>query len=226
MLKKSAFILVLLLAAYLFLFSHLFKIQGVSLNKSSACATPQQIFKDTQLEGKSIFTVSTAQVEADIRSKYPCAEVVEAKKKYPKTIEVEITQKDVVVQIEGSDLFLTEDAFVVRLQTEKKYPNIFLPDKIQPQENKKIEDDKVKYATRLIKNLAKTDFTSAQIRFVESTVIVVYSQAEASAIFSTQRDLDSQVDSLQSVLSKAKIDPSKIEKIDLRFDNPVVSYKK
>lgn len=225
MIKKIIVISLITLLIFLFFLSHLFKIQSVYINSSNSCVTDEQIASDTQIKGKNLFKVSLQKLEYDIKTKYPCAEVVKAKKKYPNTIEVEISQEEIVVQIANSDLFLTEDGLVVQLSTDKKYPTMFLPEQIRAYVNSKIDDDRVMYATKLIKSLKKTDFSTMQLRFIENVDIVVYSPGEASAIFTTQKDLDSQVDSLQSVLSKAKIDPSKIDKIDLRFDKPVVSYK-
>jgi len=43
-------------------------------------------------------------------------------------------------------------------------------------------------------------------------------------MFSTIKDPDTQLDSLQLILSQSKIEGRKISRIDLRFDKPVVVY--
>ncbi|KKS04034.1 MAG: hypothetical protein UU56_C0011G0028 [Candidatus Curtissbacteria bacterium GW2011_GWA2_41_24] len=55
--------------------------------------------------------------------------------------------------------------------------------------------------------------------------VVIYNQQGQLAIFSSKKDKEVQVDSLQQVISKAKIESAKIAKIDLRFDKPVISYR-
>lgn len=224
MLKKLALITITLSIIYLLFFSPVFKIKNIESN--STCVQTRELLESTQLAGKNIFLTSKSKIEENVKAKFACAQTVNATKKYPNSISLNITQEEVVAQVEGSDLYLTADALAVKLQTDKKYPKIFLPQEIKISENNIIEDEKVKFALTLLKNIQSSDFTSTQLRFLESADIVVYSQAEATAIFTTVKDVQSQVDSLQSVLSKAKIDPAKIEKIDLRFDKPVVTYKK
>jgi len=43
-------------------------------------------------------------------------------------------------------------------------------------------------------------------------------------ILSAQKDLDSQLSSLQLILSRLTIEGKKLKKLDFRFDNPVVSF--
>lgn len=43
-------------------------------------------------------------------------------------------------------------------------------------------------------------------------------------IFSREKDFNSQVDSLQIILSRLKIEGKKVKKVDFRFDKPVVVY--
>lgn len=80
------------------------------------------------------------------------------------------------------------------------------------------------FVAALTTELTVSDFQVASVRVLDTRSIGVYTQQGAVAIFSTENDLKSQIDSLQIVLAKSKIDAAKIEKIDLRFDKPVVTY--
>lgn len=131
-----------------------------------------------------------------------------------------------LVDIDGSELSLTENGTALRKAKGKNLPKIFLSPETTPAENQLVTDSKILFALTLVKNLTKSDFTPAQVRFVNDVDIIVHSQLEATALFTTTKDAVSQVDSLQSVLSKAKIDATKISQIDLRFNKPVVTYKK
>lgn len=63
------------------------------------------------------------------------------------------------------------------------------------------------------------------VRIVDANQIVVYSAKDISVIFSATKRASDQVDSLQLILAESKIDAAKIDKIDLRFAKPVVTYK-
>ena len=45
-----------------------------------------------------------------------------------------------------------------------------------------------------------------------------------SVIFSSKKDLESQITSLQLILSRLTIEGKKLKTLDFRFDNPVVSF--
>jgi len=63
------------------------------------------------------------------------------------------------------------------------------------------------------------------VRITGHDDVAIYNQQGQLAIFSSKKDKEEQVDSLQQVISKAKIDSAKIAKIDLRFDKPVLVFK-
>lgn len=132
----------------------------------------------------------------------------------------------ILAHVDGTDLALGNDGNVVKKSDGETKPILFLPEGIQIEENKTVSDTTVLFALKLLQDLAKSDFTPTQLRFVDKVDVIVYSQSEATARFTAIKDSTGQVDSLQSVLSKAKIDASKISQIDLRFNKPVVTYKK
>lgn len=45
-----------------------------------------------------------------------------------------------------------------------------------------------------------------------------------SVIFSLEKDIDEQINSLQMILKRFKIEGRQFEKIDLRFEKPVITY--
>lgn len=48
---------------------------------------------------------------------------------------------------------------------------------------------------------------------------------ESEIIFSSKKDVKSQITSLQLMLSRLTIEGKKLKSLDFRFDNPVVSFK-
>lgn len=88
-----------------------------------------------------------------------------------------------------------------------------------------MDSQHIKYAATLASELETSDFQLASMRILDDETITIYNQQGAVAIFSLKKDEKSQISSLQQVLAKSKISATKIQKIDLRFDKPVVAFK-
>ncbi len=136
----------------------------------------------------------------------------------------QITNIEPAVQIEGTNLYLAENGQVLDRASSKK-PLLYLDKNIKVQAGQKITDQQILFAVKIATGLTKSDFTAASIRLLDSRDIAVYSPQDAIAVFSSDKDANLQIDSLQQVLAKAKIDATKISKIDLRFDKPVIVFK-
>lgn len=129
-----------------------------------------------------------------------------------------------VLAVEGKNLYLSENGLVLDKSASSKPPLFLLKDtKLTP--GQKVEDRQILFAVSLAEQLSKSDFSVAGVRLLESGDVAVYSPGDSIALFSENKDQSMQVDSLQRVLAKAKIDATKITKIDLRFDKPVITFK-
>ncbi|MBI2598847.1 hypothetical protein HYW40_01330 [Candidatus Curtissbacteria bacterium] len=137
---------------------------------------------------------------------------------------VQTANAEPVVQIEGTNLYLSKDGKILDGVT-AKLPVLFLPKDIKIAAGQMLTDPQVLFAAKIAGILEKSDFAAASVRLLDSHDIAVYNPQSAVAIFSQNKDLNLQIDSLQKVLAKAKIDATKIAKIDLRFDKPVVTFK-
>lgn len=141
-----------------------------------------------------------------------------------KSVPPQITSVEPSVQIEGTSLYLAENGQVLERASSKK-PLLYLDKNIKIQAGQKLTDEQVLFAAKIASGLSKSDFTVAGIRLLDSRDIAVYSPQDAIAVFARDKDANLQIDSLQQVLAKAKIDATKISKIDLRFDKPVIIFK-
>jgi len=63
---------------------------------------------------------------------------------------------------------------------------------------------------------------SKVIRLISPREIEVWLEDEVLILFNGEKDVGVQLDSLQLILSRAKIEGKTIKKIDLRFDKPVI----
>lgn len=68
----------------------------------------------------------------------------------------------------------------------------------------------------------KIAFTSTSLNSDSSFTVELTEGGEV--ILSSKKDLDSQLSSLQLILSRLTIEGKKLKKLDFRFDNPIVSF--
>lgn len=141
-----------------------------------------------------------------------------------KSPSAQIANVEPSVQIEGTSLYLAENGQVLDRASSKK-PLLYLDKNIKLAAGQKVTDQQALFAAKIAAGLSRSDFTVASIRLLDSPDIAVYSPQDAIAVFSSNKDANLQIDSLQQVLAKAKIDATKISKIDLRFDKPVIVFK-
>lgn len=139
--------------------------------------------------------------------------------------DVEVESSFAAAKIEGTNFFATSDGLVVEDSQNKNLPILFLPYGMAVNLGERVSDKNIIFAVNLADGLSKTDFSAKNIRIIPNDNIAFYNQEDMVAIFSSAKDKDSQIDSLQQVLAKAKMDASKIAKIDLRFDKPIITYK-
>jgi len=222
--KILVLVLIVTVVLYLALLSPVFKIKTGKI-EGTDCVN-QNFPHEINVEGKNIFLISTQKIKNDLKNKYSCLGDLEVKKDYPSTISVKADTLKSVLKIDGSDFTLTADGLVIKYKGSQTTPVFFAPQGIQFIENQKITDKTILFVITLADDIQKSDFVISNIRIVEQGSIAVYSRQESVAIFSQSRDIALQIDSLQAILAKAKIDSSKIEKIDLRFDKPILVLKK
>ncbi len=129
-----------------------------------------------------------------------------------------------VVQIDGTNLSLAQNGTVLP-KTNSKDPVLFLSKNTKLKQGDKVTDPQTLFAVNIAAQIAKSDFSAAGIRLLDLGDVAVYNTQNAIAIFTSRKDLSAQIDSLQQVLAKAKIDATKISKIDLRYNLPVITFK-
>lgn len=223
MIKWSASAILLLVIFFGALLSPIFKVSKVKVSPSQPCLTEQQAFNDSEAQGKNIFLIKKSQIVSELSQKHPCIKNLKVKKQFPKTLLFEIETVDVVAKVENSNFYLTEKGELVDGNFGDKLTLYFPHDALAA--GQKIENSQTLFALKMAASIAKSDFSANQVRIIDENQIVAYNQHDQIVVFTSAKDAAFQVDSLQLVLSKAKIDGTKIAKIDLRFANPVVTYK-
>lgn len=202
----------------------LFKVSNVSIISEKPCFSKEELLKEVDATGKSIFLVSADKLSLQIKNKFSCIADLKISKKLPSTLVLDYKGKVPVAKLDGSENQLTADGLVIKSVSSDQVPAIFLPPNVNPQLGEQLKDPRILLSLQLADLLAKSDFAPSNIRFVNQT-ITIYNQQEAIAIFSTEKPALEQTNALQQVLAKAKIDSKKISKIDMRFNNPIIVFK-
>lgn len=200
-----------------------FQVKNAKFQGNSNCLDESAL--QNKVNNKNIILLNTKKLKEEILKQSTCIENLAISKKYPNTIIFLVSEKEAIAKIDSSQYSVTESGLIIDESSSMQKPKIFLPQGAQITLGQIIQDPAVLYALKLVKYLEKSDFMAANVRITEQGDIAIYSRQEAVAVFTKERSPESQVDSLQSIIAKAKIDPSKIAKIDLRFDKPVLVYK-
>ena len=223
---KSVLFLTVIMPVIVFVLFYLpfFKVQKIDISQNQDCLKTQDVF-DALQNSKNLFFISKRKLEDTLKSKYSCIGTLEVKKIFPSKLQVNIVLKEPVVKIEGTSLMITDDGQVVEGTLAKDKPILFLPSEVKVVLGQKISQQAIIFAVGITSKLLKSDFLPVNVRITGHDDVAIYNQQGQLAIFSSKKDKEEQVDSLQQVISKAKIDSAKIAKIDLRFDKPVISYR-
>ena len=214
----------LLIIVFKLFYSPFFKVQKIDISQNQSCLKTQDVF-DALKNSQNLFFISQRKLEDTLKSQYTCIGTLEVKKIFPSELQVNITAKEPVVKIEGTSLMITDDGQVVEGILAKDKPIFFLPSEVKVVLGQKISQQAIIFAVGATSKLLKSDFLPVNIRITGKDDVAIYNQQGQLAIFSSKKDKEEQVDSLQQVISKAKIESAKIAKIDLRFDKPVISYR-
>lgn len=199
--------------------STIFQIKSIALNHQE-CLKPQEV----KIKGQYIFTIREDSLEKDLTQKFSCISTIKIKKIYPSKISIEVESKKPSAQIADTDFEITQDGQIIRGK-DANLPQLYLPGEIKVFENQILDDKKALLAAKIAALIVKTDFHPATIRLLNDNGVALYETDQTVALFSSEKSADEQVDSLQRVLALAKIDGTKLAKIDLRFRQPVISFK-
>ncbi|MBI3282942.1 hypothetical protein HYZ70_02595 [Candidatus Curtissbacteria bacterium] len=175
------------------------------------------------VKGKLIATLSEKQLEKDIKEKFSCVASLKLKKIYPAKVRLELEGENPVAKIANSQYLITASGLVI-IGSQQNLPTLYLTATTAVSPDQKVMDEIAIHAAKLASLIVKSDFHAANIRIIGSD-IAVYDAQDSVAIFSSIKALATQVDSLQLVLSAAKMGEPKIAKIDLRFEKPVITFK-
>ncbi|MGB9911165.1 MAG: cell division protein FtsQ/DivIB [Microgenomates group bacterium] len=197
------------------------------------------------LLGKNFLFFSSSKLRTEILNRYPLIKEIEVKKKFPWQLEIKIKKRQPMTGLAFSlnfnsestpsaflkweieeGIFLIDNEGVILEKKEKTdLPLILLKEKLNLSPGEKIKEEKIVKGVKILEKMRlrllepKISYFSSQFSFT------VWLKEGVFVLFSLEKDIDYQLDSLQFILSQSKIKMGKIKKIDLRFDKPVISYE-
>jgi len=202
------------------------RVKNLEFINNSGCLTEENFLEKMNIKNYSLFLIKNEELSQKVKNDYPCAEGLKVFKIYPSKLKITLPESQAVAKIPDSTLAIDNEGNVVNQIAEKtNLPTVDFPKIKELQVGQKIEDPGALFALSLAKALNKTDYAVQSVRLVDQDTAAAYARQDLVALFSKNKDLDLQVNSLQQVLARAKIDESKISKIDLRFDKPVIENK-
>ena len=213
-------ILTIVLSAIL---NQVFKVKKVEFG-TDACPNDVRSLQE-KIIGSNILLFNPYNFTESMKPELSCIETLSIIRKYPSTVNIQITVQTPVANIEGTNYQVNKTGLIWEKTAQNTLPVIFLPSEVNVNLDQNIQNRRVLTALDITSSLLKSDFVPKSIKFVENNDVVIYDTNEIMVVFSGEKGATEQVDSLQLILSKAKIDELKITKIDLRFNKPVISAK-
>jgi hypothetical protein len=243
------FFLFILTCLILFLKSEFFSIKNFRCQENSLnyCSVKMYEFL-TKYKGKNILTLSEAHFVSDLKKNFPEIEESTINRQYPSTIAISLKLKkplllliliknptssistssaELAERSQGPDneqLLLDLNGDIVNPQGNSTELKTSLP--ILLMNSQKIFKENIdgreqlKFAAQLT-NYLKRNISLYEIGEIVNSKLIIFLN-NTQIIFSTKDSLPKQLESLQLILSRAKISGTKYQKIDLRFDKPVV----
>lgn len=216
-------ILGLCFTAFIFLFDYL-GYKDFSIQTEKDCVSTPQVQDLLKTYKPNLITFSDNSFTGVLKSKYKCVDSVTYQKKFP-SLKLDIRSNLPLARIEGAGFVVNSNLQAEEGTASASVPTLYLQQAQIFSSGQTVSDPETIFALNIIKNLKDSDFVVSNVRILDSQNIVVYNPQNAIAVFSSKIALGNQLSSLQSVLAKSRIDATKIAKIDLRFDKPVIVLK-
>ena len=203
-----------------------FKVKTIFCQKGDYNCHKNEIFLFNQAISQNIFLLKTKSLAEKIYRNNPDYKEVLIKKKLPDQLMVTIIPRSAFAFLEtgiGKKVVVDEAGYVLSDDDlTANLPRVLV--RVLPAPGEKISDEKTLQALKLIK-LLQGSFLSFKILDASSKLdLTLFLSQGLVATFSAQKDLITQVDSLQYILRHSKMEDSKIQAIDLRFQKPVLKF--
>jgi cell division septal protein FtsQ len=224
---------------YIMLFSTYFSIEKIKIENKLNYVEKNNIEKHTQIYiGKNLFWIQSEEVEKLIQTKYPEIGIIEAKKKFPKTLIIRIDGAPIIanilnkfgtyskkLQISSTGMIVTQD------QEDAELPYITIktekPLELKKQAMSQKRLDFIQNAIKKFEEIFNMNIMDAKYLPIEREVHL-RTERNFYLWLDSEKDLDQQLQKLKRAIPKLDIYNLNLEYIDLRIagtENEKIIYK-
>jgi len=244
---KALFLLALSLGVFLlFLRSDFFKVRKIECRvEKEACQAEIWNELNYLAFGKNLIFLKR-KIGEEILARYPIIKDLKIKKRLPNKLIFEFKKRSGVAvlgfeldlgegksSVLGKPVFETakdfyivdEEGVVVEKENNPLLPLILLSEQFNLNIGQKVPKEEVIKAIDLLTVLRLNLFEPKVAKIISPYSLNVWLKEGVEVVLSFKKEAQIQLDSLQFILSRSKIEGKRIKKIDLRFDKPVVNYE-
>lgn len=214
---------------YVFLRSDFWQVKKIICQFNQLDCSQEIANKVSELSfGKNLVFMSRQTLINKIKENLPQVDMVKIKKRIPDKLLFELTSRKPVVAlaVEGVIYYLVDEQGVVakKMEENQNLPLILFDKDPQFKVGEKINQEEILQTIKIIMGMKLRLLQPKVSRIISPREIEIWLENETLAILNGQKEIENQLDSLQFIYSRSKIEGKQIKKIDLRFDKPVVLY--
>lgn len=221
------------------------------LVKKISCQPPCQSDVQSQLtsltEGKNILFLSSKVISQKVLETFLIVKEAKIKKRLPNKLvyEFKIKEPQVALIFEvplespkvasdsskpeflttGEFLIVDSEGVLLEKAESSNLPLLLLKGLLDLQVGQKVDQEEILITLKIIRDLKLALFEPKLGKIVFDRTLEIWLSDNLEVFFSLMKEEKPQLDSLQFIFSRAKIEGKKIKKVDLRFDKPVVIYE-
>ena len=203
----------------------LLKVQQISCQINDTNC-PGEIWTDLMALslGKNIFSFPIESINLQIKNSYPQIDKIKIKKNLPSRVDFNLTSRQPQVAISGEKFHLVDFQGVVieKSETSGEYPLIFLEPEMNLKVGEKFNQKEVLETIEAIVGLRLRLIEPKLAKIISFSSVDIWLKDDTQLIISLKKEISSQLDSLQLIYQRAKIEGKKLKQIDVRFDKPII----
>jgi len=179
------------------------------------------------VSGKKFLFLSLDNFSQALIENHPEFFQVKATKKFPAEISVQIKLRKPVAALgrQEGPFYLLDETGVLLSKTDRPptLPLIVIKKEINQPLAQKVDDQAIILAAQIINQARLRLLAPQKAELSAKETIKIFFKDGLEVLFSTKKEIDSQLDSLQFIQKRIKMESNQPKKIDLRFNKPVLS---